>query len=219
MRITGIRDIDKEILLKVERDEDFLRCMTLNSYIYSLYDEYLFSRRMKRKYPDVKNKDSTSYKKLYLKTVSKITQLKKVHNFDFRSGDPEKYLDIFSHPSATRYQSYVIGKYNYEDVFYMIGKYNYEHVFYMLYPQDITYFLNGAASGGQLKLVKELISSNNFNLNSDDYNTALCSAIKRNRREIIDLFLSLGANDYREFLIETVKYNNQDLIDLFRSFL
>ena len=137
MRITGIRDIDKEILLKVERDKDFLRCRTLNSYIYSLYDEYLFSRRMKRKYPDVKNKVS-SFKKLYMKTVFKIVQLKKVHNFDFRSGDPERYLDIFSYPSAPRYQSYVIGKYNYGDIFYM------------LYPQDRSYFLNGAASGGQI---------------------------------------------------------------------
>ena len=205
MRITGIRDIDKEILLKVERDEDFLRCRLLNSYICSLYDEYLFSRRMKRKYPDVKNKDSSSFQKLYMKNVSKVTQLKKVHNFDFRKGDPEKYLDVFSYPSAPRYQSYVIGKCNYEDIFYM------------LYPQDRTYFLNGAASGGQLKLAKELISSNNFT--NDDYNTALCSAIKRNHTEIINLFLSLGAKDYREFLIEAVKYNHQDLIDLFRSLI
>ena len=204
MRITGIKDLDKEIVLKIEKDDDFLKCRTLNSYMYGLYDEYLFSRRMKRKYPDIKRKNM-SFEKLYLKTVAKVSELKAKHNFDFRRGDPEKYLRIFSNPLCFRYQSYVIGKYNYEDIFYM------------LYPQDREHFLEGLSSGGHLKLIKELISSSAFTI--DNYNTALCSAIKRNRREIIDLFLSLGANDFREFLIEAVKYDHQDLIDLFQRFL
>jgi hypothetical protein len=219
MRITGIRDLDKEVLLKIEKEEDFLMCRRINSYIYSLYDEFLFERRIKRKYPDVKNLfekrvkkrypdiniKSLNYKNLYIKTIKEILKLKIRYNFEFLKGNPEKYLKIFSNPMKFEYRAYLIGKYNYKDVFYM------------LYDQDRNNFLDGAASGGQLELIKEWISDHNFTVSN--YDTALCSAIKNNRRAVIDLFLSLGAKDYREFLIEAVKYNHQDLVNLFQSLI
>ena len=204
MRITGIRDIDKEIVLRIERDKDFLKCRGLNSYINSFYDEYMFMRRMKRKYPDVKKKEKT-WREEYMNTIDFVLKLKKSHNFNFQTGNPKHYLRIFSHPMKFAYQSYLVGKHNYCDVFPLLN------------PQDRSHFLDGAAHGGQLNLVKELILLGGFT--NDDYNTALCSAIKHNHRPIIDLFLSLGANDYREFLIEAVKYDHQDLINLFQSFL
>jgi hypothetical protein len=219
MTITGIRDLDKEVLLKIEKEEDFLMCRRINSYIYSLYDEFLFERRIKRKYPDVKNLfekrvkkrypdiniKSLNYKNLYIKTIKEILKLKIRYNFEFLKGNPEKYLKIFSNPMKFEYRAYLIGKYNYKDVFYM------------LYDQDRNNFLDGAASGGQLELIKEWISDHNFTVSN--YDTALCSAIKNNRRAVIDLFLSLGAKDYREFLIEAVKYNHQDLVNLFQSLI
>ena len=161
-------------------------------------------RRMKKKYPGVKKKEK-SWKEEYMKTLNNVHKLKTFHKFDFKSGNPKHYLKIFSHPLKFSYQAYIIGKHNYCDIFPM------------LYPQDRSHFLDGAASGGQLNLIKELIFSGGFT--NDDFNSALCCAIKHNRRPIIDLFLSLGANDFREFLIEAVKYDHKELIDLFQSFL
>jgi hypothetical protein len=219
MTITGIRDLDKEVLLKIEKEEDFLMCRRINSYIYSLYDEFLFERRIKRKYPDVKNLfekrvkkrypdvniKSLNYKNLYIKTIKEILKLKIRYNFEFLKGNPEKYLKIFSNPLKYEYRAYLISKYNYKDVFYM------------LYTQHRDHFLDGAASVGQLELIKEWISNHNFTVSN--YDTALCSAIKTNKRNIIDFLLSLGANDYREFLIEAAKYNHQDLVNIFQSLI
>jgi ankyrin repeat protein len=159
---------------------------------------------VKKRYPDI-NIKSLNYKNLYIKTIKEILKLKIRYNFEFLKGNPEKYLKIFSNPLKYEYRAYLISKYNYKDVFYM------------LYTQDRDHFLDGAASGGQLELIKEWISDHNFTVSN--YDTALCSAIKNNRRAVIDLFLSLGAKDYREFLIEAVKYNHQDLVNLFQSLI
>ena len=196
----GIKDLDKQVLLKTSSHTEFLTCSTLNKYLFSLYDENLYRKRMELYFPAVKNKDNLTYKKLYLYNLSIVETLKEIYKFDFKSGDPKKYIKILSQPMAFQAQANYIAKYGYEDLLHII------------FPQEYDVALSGAASSGNMKLVCHFMD-----LGANDYDFALFCAIKHNHRSVINLFLSLGASDWQEFLPEAERYNHVDLIKLFKS--
>ncbi len=123
-----------------------------------------------------------------------VKNLKRIYNFDFKTGDPEKYLKILSKPTAFRFQAYTIAKYGYEDLFDII------------YPQEYDDAMCGA---GNLKLVSHFM-----NLGATEYDDALYSAIKHNHRHVIDFFISLGADIY---IVEAERCNHVNLIELLKN--
>ena len=205
-RITGIRDLDREILLRIDDDDTFLNMRCVNKYLCSFFNENFYERRMKYKYPQAtrsKKEIVYTWKDFYLKTVSIVEKLEKDHQIYFYMGDPRKYLRLLSFNDAKWYRGYYMGKHNCRDLIFL------------LQPRDYTYAFDGASSKGHWKMIKELISRHEFS--TQDYNDALCNAIRENRRDIIDYFISLGANDWQEFINEAAQYNHEDLIALFKS--
>ncbi len=195
----GIKDLDREILLKIDCHTLFLEFSTLNKYFYSLFDEILYRKKVKLYFPNTKNKENLTYRKLYLYNVSLIKKLKETYKFTFKSGDPKKYIKILSQPKAFQYHAYYIARYGYEDLLNII------------YPQDYDISLSGAAHSGNTKLVHYFI-----NLGASDYNLALYSAIRHNHRPLIDIFLPF-ASDWQDFLSEAEDWGHTDLIKLFKS--
>ncbi len=192
------KDMCREILLKVESEETFLNFSTVNKYFFSLYDENLFRKRIEIFLPKIKKRQG-NYKELYLYNFSLIKKLKNVYNFEFKSGDPEKYIRILSKPRAAAYQAYHIGKYGYEDLISRIS------------PNEYSSVMSGAAHSGNLKLVNHFM-----NLGCKDYDEALFSAIKHNHSHIINLFLPL-ASDWRAFILEAEMWNRHELALFFET--
>ncbi len=192
------KDIDKEILLKIESEETFLSFSTVNKYFFSLYDENLFRKRIEIFLPKIKKRQG-NYKELYLYNFSLIKKLKNVYNFEFTSGDPEKYIKILSKPTSYTFQAYYIGKYGYEDLISRISSTQYSSA------------MSGAAHSGNLKLVRYFM-----NLGCKDYDEALFSAIQHNHTHIINLFLPL-ASDWRAFILEAEMWNRHELALFFET--
>ncbi len=90
----NIKDVDKEILLKIECEETFLNFSTVNKYFSSLYDENMFKKRMSLQFPNANNDKNLSFKRLYLYNLFLCKKLKETFQFNFKTGDPEKYICI-----------------------------------------------------------------------------------------------------------------------------
>ncbi len=102
---TGIRDLDSELLLKMD-DREFIKTCSLNNYFINLCkrDNYLlFKKKLQFFYPDTLNEktlkeympSSYSWKQYYASAVKAVAGLKERYNYDFVSGDPFIQLKIF----------------------------------------------------------------------------------------------------------------------------
>lgn len=92
---TGVRDLDREILLKLD-DSAFIKISSLNTYFKDLYreqDYLLYKRKLQMEYPDtlipkVYNKNKTNlWKSYYIKVVKNIKLLKE-HDFIYTRENP-----------------------------------------------------------------------------------------------------------------------------------
>ncbi len=124
---TGIKDVDREILLRVEDDQQILNICSLNKYFVEVCNDIFFRNRLAFKYPDtlVFKPDDISWKKYYLSVLNYIKKLLTEYKFHFKTGDPKKYYEIFLWETgeykdapwfyATQ-QVYLASKYSYIDL-------------------------------------------------------------------------------------------------------
>ena len=94
--LTGNKDIDREILLKLS-DEDLITFYSLNKYFYEdVCDNLFFKRKLQQSYPEtLKFYNEDNYKKYYLKVVHCIFEMIFKYKYLYTSGDPVKQLNIF----------------------------------------------------------------------------------------------------------------------------
>ena len=167
--LSGIKDVDKEILLRIDSDADFLKMRCINSYFLSLYDEQYFQRRLKYKYPGTIEYKYGEWKYFYFHTSHYIAKLKK-EGFDYEKygrGNPEK---IF----------YKINRYrdtNDWGLFEAARKRKHDLVDYYISKTTVSkhvlnYGLIGAAMTGDWNVINFLISKG-----ADDWKKAMINSI------------------------------------------
>ena len=99
---TGIKDVDAEILLKLD-NRSFIRTCSLNNYFMDLCEEndgLLFKRKLQLFYPDtiqyaIQYKDG-SWKNYYASVIKTIALLHEEYKFNYTRENPFIQLDILS---------------------------------------------------------------------------------------------------------------------------
>ncbi len=97
---TNVKDLDREILMKLP-DDDLIKVCSLNKYMFqSVCDEQFFHRRLQQYYPDimlnyVKRPYDKTWRQYFLEIVYYINKLKEKYNYTYSSGSPEIQYKIF----------------------------------------------------------------------------------------------------------------------------
>ena len=174
---SGIKDVDREILLAMT-DEDLLKTCSLNKYLFNVVcDDNFFYRRLLLKYPDTLNvsqsktsnslrtrilkyynKEDGNYKSYYLKVIYYISKMQEDYNYSYVSGNPEKQYHIFKNTKNN----------------------------------NIVHLLLNSSTAGEINLVKEAIKRGADIHSYDDQ--ALRNASYYGHLEIVKYLVSLGAN-------------------------
>lgn len=149
---TGIRDVDREILLRVSDNETVKVCV-LNSYFKSLCDEDFYWRRFKRSFPKLfeQKKEGTAWKDIYLQYLYYIGKLNEEYNFKYDNNShisPDfVYKDIVNllHKSLTSATKYFLSlKYIFDtvkDIYNKYGEFMYvEYVVGILKTRNTEFF-------------------------------------------------------------------------------
>lgn len=94
--ITGNKETDRLVLLKIDNERDFSAACMTNRYYLSLCDNNLLRRRIQKYYPQsLKHKeDSESFKMFYSRLIQHILLLKQDYNIFFKVEDPIDYYNI-----------------------------------------------------------------------------------------------------------------------------
>ena len=113
--LTGILDQDREILFKIEDEQELLTVTKLNKYFYTkVCDDMFFRNRLERTYPDTMKykKESETWKKYFIRTSHYIEKLKTEYEFNYRDynkGNPEKqFIILKSQPKFSKDAQYFI---------------------------------------------------------------------------------------------------------------
>ena len=100
---TGIRDLDAELLLKMD-DREFIKTCNLNNYFIDLCkkDDYLiFKKKLQLFYPDTVTHEMLkiykieSWKQYYSQVVKAVAKLKEKYNYDYSEGNPFIQFKMF----------------------------------------------------------------------------------------------------------------------------
>ena len=97
---TNVKDLDREILMKLS-DDDLIKTCSLNKYMFeSVCDEQFFYRRLQVYYPDimlnyVKRPYDKTWRQYFLEIVYYINKLRGKYNYTYSDGSPEIQYKIF----------------------------------------------------------------------------------------------------------------------------
>ena len=96
---SGNKDVDREILLRIESDDILLKACSVNKYALSLCDDMFFYNRVKREYPiafQIKENKEVNWKHYFLSIIKYKADIEKRFNFKLKDGDFKKYFDVLS---------------------------------------------------------------------------------------------------------------------------
>lgn len=94
-KLSGIRDIDREILSKLD-DRELLKVCSIDKNTWGdVCDDDFLKRRLLSKYPNIdSNKTEESWKQFFLKAIYYIDKLKEEFNYEYTYGDFVKQYNI-----------------------------------------------------------------------------------------------------------------------------
>lgn len=93
--LTGVKDVDRKILIDIDNERDFLSLCASNKSLQNLcQEENIYWRRLEKHYPDIYQKKPVlqTWKEWYLKNMKAIGELNEKYNFTYKSGVPVVYL-------------------------------------------------------------------------------------------------------------------------------
>jgi len=187
MSFTGIRDLDREILLRIESERDLLNVCSTNKYALSLCNDTFFMNRIIRKYPGAYEhfkKGNKKWKEIYLHLLKYIDKLNLEYDFFYQRGDPKLYYDILSRKNLNAEHAIEVATMNNlpDLVNYFIQKND---------PYDIDFnaSLVYAVAVNNRQLVNLFLS-----YGASFYDGALLEAAKNKNVELVEFFLEKGAN-------------------------
>ena len=187
MKLTGLKDTDREILSKLESDRDLLNACAVNKYAWKLCDDDFFRNRLASKYPDtIKYKNRKSWKEYYLKTIFYISRMFEEYNFVYKTGDPQIYYDIMFKTLHIHNEIYKAAANNYLDLvnFYLDNNPDFRALL-------IGNVLSGAASTNNMEMIQRFLKEASL----DVLNQGLRSAVKHMNLDLAIFFIKNGAND------------------------
>lgn len=88
-KLSGIRDVDREILSKID-DKDLLKTCSIDKYTWEkVCDDGFLQRRLGKKYPEIEQykMEGESWKRFFLRAIHYITKLKEKYSFIYTFGD------------------------------------------------------------------------------------------------------------------------------------
>lgn len=184
--LSGLKDVDREILSNVS-DKELLTVCSLNKKFYhDVCDDNLLLRRLS-KYPGIeqyKEKNET-WKRFFLNVIYYVSKMKEKHDFDYTEGDFRKQYDLLSSIDKNhllRNAAY----YGYLD----LVKYSLNKGADIHYSEDAA--LRYASDRGHLQIVKYLIDKGaNINANHG-YSIRWASRI--GYFDIVKFLIEKGAN-------------------------
>ena len=94
-KLTGIKDLDREILSKIP-DSELLTICTINKRFWNdVCDDNFLSRRL-RKYPNIEKykRKNESWKQFFLRVIYYISRMKEEFHFSYTEGDFKKQYDL-----------------------------------------------------------------------------------------------------------------------------
>jgi hypothetical protein len=96
-KLSGIRDVDREILSKLD-DRELLKVCSIDKYTWNtICDDAFLRRRLLAKYPKIESnkKESETWKHFFLRATRYIALLKERFGYDYTFGDFEDQYGIF----------------------------------------------------------------------------------------------------------------------------
>lgn len=94
MSLTGILDLDREILRYVE-DLQLLKVCSINKKMWNCVCDEAFLRRRLEKYPEIeKYRQEESLKRFFSKIAFYLEQMRKMYDFEYTDGDFEKQWNL-----------------------------------------------------------------------------------------------------------------------------
>ena len=212
MEFSGLKDVDREILSKLEEDKDLLNACSVNKYAWKLCDDNFFRNRLIRKYPDaVKYNKNGKWKEYYLKTIFYISRLFEEYNFVYKTGDPKIYYDILFKTQYTHVQLEEAAENNYLDLVNFLLSIQPVFMRY-IYIQHV---IGGAALNNRIDVIDHFLKEANVNA----LNHGLLSAIRGNHYNLVTLFVERGANSFEVAIKLAEISNNQKMVDYLKKFL
>jgi hypothetical protein len=212
-KLSGIRDLDREILSKVD-DIDLLKVCSINKYTWNIVCDDNYLRRRLMKYTDIEKykTDKETWKQFFTRAINCIALLKEKYNYIYTVGNfrIQKFLFI-DFDDRSKNELLVEASFRGEIPVIIWALKEGANIHYRA-----NYALTLACENGDLKTIKCLVE-NGANVN-DDNDYALRNIGKNiSRVEIVKYLVSKGANIhavneealryYSKFGdIETVKY-------------
>ena len=202
MSISGIKDIDREILKHVDDKELLKFCMVNRKTWNEVCDDNFLKRRLTSRYPDIekyKRKNET-WKEFYLNVVYYITKLQDRFNFRYTEGD-------------FRNQYKILRDSHYQDILFTASRSGDKSlVKYALdnrYSENINDALRIASKEGHLDVVKYLVERG-ADIHSQG-ETPLAAAVVNGQAEVVKYLVSKGADAhvYGNYLIKLARERGQ----------
>jgi ankyrin repeat protein len=220
-KLSGIRDLDREIFSKVD-DDEILKACSIDKYTWNIVcDDAFLKRRLKAKYPEIeKHKvEEETWKKFYLRVIHHIALMKEKFGYEYTFGDFVKQNKIlkkyYGNWNSLLFESSVVGDLalviwslkSGGDIHYcgdsplrMVGLYGHLEIAKYLVENgaDIhaenNIALKWASTKGHLEVVKYLVGQGADIHASDD--SALRSASLNGHLEIVKYLVENGADNH-----------------------
>lgn len=185
---TGVKDVDREILLRIESEREMLNACLLNKYSASLCNDTFFMNRILKKFPGafnfkIQNNKNISWKKYYIYLLTYIEKLEKEFQFYYQGGDPKLYYDILNKKMNIEHAIETATINNLPD---LVDYYMRESD-----PNEIDFnaSLVAAVSVNNKKLINLFLS-----YGANFYDGALLEAAKNKNEDLVEFFLEKGAD-------------------------
>ena len=188
MSLTGLKDIDREVLRYVD-DKELLMVSSLNRKTwYEVCDDDFLRRRLS-KYPDVEKykKETESWKRFYLRVIHYIEKMKETFGFNYSDGDFIKQHNILKLSRNTSNLLDMGAKYGELSLvkFAVLGGAE-------IHPHgDVA--VGWAAENGHLHVVRYLVDEKKADLHKDD-EFALRWASGTGYLDVVKYLVERGAN-------------------------
>ena len=187
MSLSGIRDVDREVLKHVD-DSELLKICSVNRKTWNeVCDDNFLRRRLSVKYPGVEKykKQRESWKRFFLRLIHSISKMEEEYGFVYEDGDFEEQYELLKN-----YQGDLLLQKSADRGILPLVKYTVEAGMEV----DIYNALRLAAANGNLEIVKYLIKAGeNIHMHAD-LEAALITASRYGHLNVVKFLVENGAD-------------------------
>jgi hypothetical protein len=187
-KISGIRDVDREIIGKLE-DFEILNACSINKYTWNIVcDDQFLRRRLITKYPEIEKEKmkNESWKRFFLRAVNYIKLMKQEFNYEYTFGNINKQYKILKDYRGSN--DLLLNSSKRGELALVIWSLNIGANVHAEYNRALI----GASKNGHLETVKYLVEAG-ANIHAQD-NEALRLASENGQLETVKYLVEAGAD-------------------------